>query len=60
MVSRSSSSCLGLKDNKSCLEALTLKQSLVECGTMIRWCHSAAQLDDVVTKDSGTARAHWE
>ena len=42
---RFSSSCLGLKDKKSGLEALALKQSLVECGTMIRWCHSAAHLE---------------
>ena len=49
-LTRSSSSCLGLKDKKSGLEALALKQSLVECGTRIRWCHSAAQLGDVVTK----------
>ena len=42
------------------LEALALKQSLVECGTVIRWCHSAAQLGDVVTKDSDVARALWE
>ena len=42
------------------LEALALKQSLVECGTTIRWCHSAAQLGDVVTKDSDAARAPWE
>ena len=27
---------------------------------MIRWCHSAAQLGDVVTKDYDTARAPWE
>ena len=44
-----SSACLRLKNQKSDLEALALKQSLVECGTMTRWCHSAAQL---VTKDS--------
>ena len=37
-----------------------LKQSLVECGTMIGWCHSAVQLGDVVTKDSHTARAPGE
>ena len=30
-LARSSSSCLGLKDKKSGLEALALKQSLVEC-----------------------------
>ena len=49
---------LGLKDKKSRLGAL--KQSLVECGTTIRWCHSAAQLGDVATKDSHAARAPWE
>ena len=27
---------------------------------MIRWRHSAAQLGDVVTEDSDTARALWE
>ena len=27
---------------------------------MIRWCHSAAQLGDVVTIDSNTARVPWE
>ena len=37
-LARSSPSYLGLKD-KSGVEALALKQSLVECGTMIRWCH---------------------
>ena len=58
-LARSSSSCLGFKD-KSGQEALALKQSLYECGTMIRWCHSAAQLGDVVTKDSDKARAPWE
>ena len=51
-LARSSSSCLGLKDKKSGLEALALKQSLVECGTIKRGCHSAAQLGDVVTQDS--------
>ena len=59
-LARSSSSCLGLKDKKSGLAAVALKLSLVECGTMIRWCHSAVQLGDVVTKDSDTARAPWE
>ena len=58
-LARSSSCCLGLKDKKSGLEALALKQSLVERGTIIRWSHSAAQLGDVVTKDSGAARALW-
>ena len=51
---------LCMKDKKSGLEALALKQCIVECGTRIRWCHSAAQLGDVVTKDSDAARAPWE
>ena len=59
-LARSSSSCLGLKDKKSGLETRALKQSIVECGTIIRWCHSAAQLGDVVTKGSDAARAPWE
>ena len=59
-LARSSSSCLCLKDTKSGLEALALKQSLVECGAVIRWYHSAAQLGDVAAKDSDTARAPWE
>ena len=57
---RSSSSCLGLKDKKHGLEALALKQSLVEFGTKIRWCHSAAQLGGVVAQDADTARAPRE
>ena len=59
-LARSSSSCLSLEDKKSGLEAFALKQSLVECGTIIRWCHSAAQLGDVVTKDFDAARAPRE
>ena len=59
-LARSSSSCLGLKDKKSGQEALALKHSLVECGLMIRWCHSAARPGDVATKDSDAARAPWE
>ena len=51
---------LVFKDKKSGLDALAVKQSLEECGTMIRWCHSAAQQGDVVTKDSDVARAPWE
>ena len=42
------------------MEKLALKQSLVVCGTMIRWCHSATQLRDVVKKDSDTIRAPLE
>ena len=59
-LARSPSSCPGLKDKKPGLEKLSLKHSLVECGTIIRWCLSAAQLGDVATKDSDVARAPWE
>ena len=59
-LARSASSCLGLKDKKNSLEALALEHSLIECGTMIRWCHSAAELGDVVTKDSDATRPPWE
>ena len=48
-LARPSSSCLGLKHKRSGLEALALKQSLVQCGTM----------GDVATRDSDTARAPW-
>ena len=48
-----SSSCLGLKDKKSRLEALVLKQSLVVC-------HSAAQLGDVAATGFGIARVPWK
>ena len=44
VLARSSSSCLGLKDKKSSLKALALKQSLVDCVTTTRWCHSAVML----------------
>ena len=36
------------------------RQSLLECGTKKGWCHSAAQLGDVVTKDSDAARVPWK
>ena len=41
-----------MKDKKSGLEALVLKQSLV--------FHSSAQLGDVVAKDFEMARAPWK
>ena len=49
-LTRSSSSYLGLKDKISGPTALALKQSLVECGTMVHWCQSAAQLGDAPWK----------
>ena len=55
-LARSSSSCLGLKDKKSGLEALTIKQSLVNLRASLRWCHSFAQLANSMTKDDNKSR----
>ena len=55
-LARSSSSCLGLKDKKSGLEALAIKQSLINLNTSLRWCHSFAQLADCMTKDDAKSR----
>ena len=37
----------GLKATKAGLETLALKQSLVECGTLMRECHCEAQHGEV-------------
>ena len=59
-LARSSSSCLGLKDTKNGLEALAIKQSLVNLKTSLRWCHSFAQLADCMTKDDSKSRESFE
>ena len=59
-LARSSSSCLGLKDKKSSLEALALIQSLVARHDDTLWSHSAVQLGNVFAKDCNTTRAPWE
>ena len=59
-LSRSASSCLGLKDKKSGLEALAVKQSLINLKTALRWCHSFAQLADCMTKDDSKSRESFE
>ena len=59
-LARSESSCLGLKDKKSGLEALALKQNLVQLKTGLRWCHSLAQLADCMTKNDDKSRASFE
>ena len=48
-LERSGSSCLGLKDRRSGLEALALKRSTVKTPCASRWTHSAAQLADCMT-----------
>ena len=55
-MARSSSSCLGLKDKKSGLEELAIKQSLVNLRASLRWCHSFAQPADCMTKNDNKSR----
>ena len=51
-VARSESSALGMKDKYSAIEALALKQSLTDNRTVLRWCHSEANVADALTKGS--------
>ena len=59
-LARSSSSCLGLKNKKSGLEALAIKQNLINLKTSFRWCHSFAQLADCMTKGDAKSRESFE
>ena len=59
-LARSKSACLGLKDKRSGLEALSLKRSLVETRCGLRWTHSAAQLADCMTMGSEEAQKPFE
>ena len=59
-LARSESACLGLKDKRSGLEALSLKRSLEETQCGLRWTHSAAQLADCMTKGSEEAQKPFE
>ena len=59
-LARSANSCIGLKDKKSGLEALAIKQSLMNLRTALRWCHSFAQLADCMNKDDSKSRESFE
>ena len=59
-LARSESACLGLKDKRSGLEALSLKRSLVETRCELRWTHSAAQVAECMTKGSEEAQKPFE
>ena len=59
-LARSESACLGLKDKRSGLDALSVKRSLVETRCGLRWTHSAAQLADCMTKGSEEAQKPFE
>ena len=55
-LSKSESSCLGMKERRTGIEALAIKRSLLSTGTSLRWCHSGAQLADCLTKGSDEAQ----
>ncbi len=59
-LGRSESSCLGLKDKRSALEALALKRSMTATGSALRWGHSASQLADCMTKSGSKAGAPFD
>ena len=59
-LSKSESSCLGMKERRTGIEALAIKRSLLATGTSLRWCHSGAQLADCLTKGSEEAQKSME
>ena len=59
-LEKSESSGVGLKDKRAGLEALALRQSMALTGTALRWCHSHAQLADMMTKLNSSTTATWE
>ena len=59
-LARSESASLGLKGNKSGLEASSLKRSLEETRCGLRWTHSAAHLTDCITQESEETQKPFE
>ena len=59
-LSRSESTCLGLRDRRSGFEALALKRNMQDTGCLLRWAHSDAQLAACLNKDTDKARASFE
>ena len=55
-LSQSESSCMGLKNKRSVLVALSLNRSFVDTRCGPRWTHSAAQLTDCMTVVSEEAQ----
>ena len=55
-LSKSESSCLGMKEKRTGIEAMAIKRSLSATRTSLRWCHSDAQLADCLTKGSEQAQ----
>ena len=60
VLERSGSSCLGLEDKRSGLEALALKRSTVKTPCTLRWTHSAAQPADCMTRGSEETQKPFE
>eukprot|EP00974_Lingulodinium_polyedra_P072876 7054229-Lingulodinium_polyedra.AAC.1 len=58
-LTKSESTSLGLRDRRAGMEALSLRQSMERTGTTLRWCHSHAQLADMMTKRNASTDATW-
>lgn len=54
-INRSESSCLGMSEKRTAIEALAFKQTNASTHTPVRWVHSHAMLADGLTKVSSTA-----
>ena len=57
---QSESSGLGMKDRRSALEALALRRAMRSTSTTLRWCHSGAQLADMMTKNTVKSREAFD
>eukprot|EP00969_Alexandrium_andersonii_P356901 15447572-Alexandrium_andersonii.AAC.1 len=51
-VGRSESAALAMRDKRSAVEGLALKQALSSSRTLLRWCHSGVNVADGLTKAS--------
>lgn len=52
---QSQSSAHGLKDRRSAIEALAIREAMAATGMTVRWAHSQAQLADALTKHNWEA-----
>ena len=49
-LARSESAALAMKDKRSAIEGLALRNSIMETQTGLRWCHSGVNISDAMTK----------
>ena len=54
-IARSESAGGGLKDRRSAIEVMALRQEMAKTGTELRWVHSEAMIADGLTKDQVSA-----